>query len=103
MSKDRFSKTSGWQFHKWLFGNEKFAGLSKTAMEIVGLQWNPRKCNFLHARRGETSDGFTDGFTDGQTTINCLKKDGQYRFRGTLERLLQEEKLALDIAARAYP
>ena len=44
----------------------------------------------------------SNGFTDGQATINCLKEDAQYRFLGTSERLLQEEKLALDIAARAY-
>ena len=29
MLKDRLSKTSGWQFHKWLFGPEKFSGLSR--------------------------------------------------------------------------
>ena len=44
----------------------------------------------------------SNGFTDGQATINCLKEDAQYHFLGTLERLLQEEKLALDIAAHAY-
>ena len=44
----------------------------------------------------------SNGLTDGQATINCLKKDVQYRFLGIPERLLQEEKLALDIAARAY-
>ena len=26
MLKDRLSKTSGWQFHKWLFGPEKLSG-----------------------------------------------------------------------------
>ena len=29
MLKDWLSKTSGWQFHKWLFGPEKFSGLSR--------------------------------------------------------------------------
>ena len=29
MSKGRFSKTSGCQVHKWLFGPEKFSGLSR--------------------------------------------------------------------------
>ena len=27
MSKHRLSKSSGWHFHKWLFGPEKFSGL----------------------------------------------------------------------------
>ena len=75
--------------------------MAKTAMKNVGLQWNPKKCNVLHARCGVVSET-SNGFTDGQATINCLKEDAQYRFLGTPERLLQEEKLALDIAARAY-
>ena len=29
MLKDRLPKTSGWQFHKWLFGPEKFSGRSR--------------------------------------------------------------------------
>ena len=72
-----------------------------TAMENVGLQWNPKKCNVLHARSGVVSES-SNGFTYGQATIKCLKEDAQYRFLVTPERLLQEEKLALDIAARAY-
>ena len=75
--------------------------MAKTAMENVGLQWNPKKCNLLHARRGVVSET-SNGFTDGQASINCLKEDAQYRFLGTPERLLQEEKLAPDIAARTY-
>ena len=75
--------------------------MAKTGMENVGLQWNPKKCNVLHARRGVVSET-SNGLTDGQATINCLKKDEQYRFPGIPERLLQEEKLALHIAPCAY-
>ena len=75
--------------------------MAKTAMENVGLQRNPKKCNVLHARSGVVSET-SNGFTDGQASINCLNEDAQYRFLGTPEHLLQEEKLALDIAARAY-
>ena len=75
--------------------------MAKTEMENVGLQWNPKKCNVLLARRGVVSETF-NSFTDGQATINCLKEDAQYHFLGTAERLLQEEALALDIAAPAY-
>ena len=70
-------------------------------MENMGLQWNPKKCSVLHTQRGVVSET-SNGFIDGQATVNCLKEDAQYRFLGTLERLLQVEKLALDIAARAY-
>ena len=34
--KDRLSKTSGWQFRKWLFGPEKFSGLSRNAPQEKG-------------------------------------------------------------------
>ena len=66
----------------------------KTVMENVGLQWNPKKCNVLHAWHRVVSET-SNGFTNGQATINCLKEDAKYRFLGTLERLLQEEKLKL--------
>ena len=35
MLKDRLSKTSGWQFHKWLFGPEKFSGLSRNGPQVI--------------------------------------------------------------------
>ena len=41
MLKNRISKTSGWQFHKWLLGSETFSGLSRT-----GPQWNAKKWAF---------------------------------------------------------
>ena len=75
--------------------------MAKTVMENLGPQWNQKTCNVLHARRGVVSET-SNGFTDGQAAINCLKKDAQYRFLGTPERLLQEKKLVLEIAARAY-
>ena len=44
MLKDWLSKTSGWQFHKWLFGPEKFSGLS-------------RNCSLERVRNGQSSKG----------------------------------------------
>lgn len=61
--------------------------MAKTAMENVGLQWNPKKCYVLQARHGVESETSTR-FTDGQVTINCLNEDSQYRFLGTPERPL---------------
>ena len=34
MLKDPISKTSGWQFHKWLLGPEKFSGLSRNGPKV---------------------------------------------------------------------
>ena len=33
--KCRLSKTRGWQFHKWLFGPEKFSGLSRNGPQVT--------------------------------------------------------------------
>ena len=38
MLKDRLSKTSGWQFHKWLSGPEKFSGLSRNGPQAPVVQ-----------------------------------------------------------------
>ena len=35
MLKDRLSKTSGRQFHRWLFGPGKFSGLSRNGPLVV--------------------------------------------------------------------
>ena len=75
--------------------------MTEEAMGDIGLLWNPKKCNVLHARRG-VIDKTSQGFKAGQTVINCLK-DKQYRFPGALEQLLQDQKLALetDLPAKA--
>ena len=36
MLKDRLSKISGWQFHKWLFGPEMFSGPSRNGPQDSG-------------------------------------------------------------------
>ena len=54
----------------------------------------------LHARRG-VIDKTSQGFKAGQTVIDCLK-DKQYRFLGAPEQLLQDQKLALETAAKTY-
>ncbi|PFX17665.1 hypothetical protein AWC38_SpisGene17993 [Stylophora pistillata] len=94
-----------WRLHLVFVASEeklnRVLKMAKTVVENVGLQWNPKNCNVLDARHGVVSET-SNGFTDGQAAINCLKEDAQYRFLGTPECLLQEDKLALDIAARAY-
>ena len=46
-------------------------------------------------------DKTSQGFKAGQTAIDCLK-DKQYRFLGAPEQLLQDQKLALETAAKTY-
>ena len=75
--------------------------MTKEAMEDIGLQWNPKKCNVLKGRRGVPVD-IPEGFKSGETLIDSLKEDTTYRFLGAPERLLQEEKLALQCISKTY-
>ena len=74
--------------------------MTEEAMGDIGLLWNPKKCNVLHVRRG-VIDKTSQGFKAGQTAIDSLK-DKQYCFLGAPEQLLQDQKLALETAARTY-
>ena len=74
---------------------------AKEAMEDVDLQWNPKKCNVLNVRRGVPVD-VPEGFKSGEMVIGSLKGDAAYRFLGAPERLLQEEKLALQRTTKTY-
>ena len=75
--------------------------MTKEAMEDVGLQWNPNKCNVLNVRKGVPVD-VPEGFKSGEMVRDSLKGDATYRFLGTPERLLQEEKLALQHTTKTY-
>ena len=68
--------------------------MTKEAMEDVGLQWNLKKCNVFNVRKGVLVD-VPERFKSGEMVIDSLKGDATYRFLGAPERLLQEEKLAL--------
>ena len=46
--KDRLSKTSGWQFRKWLFGPEKFSGLSRNG-PLVWFCFRLSRIQLYHA------------------------------------------------------
>ena len=58
-------------------------------------------CNVLNVRRGVPVD-VPEGFKSGETFINSLKEDTTYWFLAAPERLLQEEKLALQCATKTY-
>ena len=74
----------------------------KTAMENVGLQWNPKKCAVVHFKRG-THVADSGGLkVDGNARISSLEDRQQYKFLGLLESLKQDEKLAWQSAANEY-
>ena len=74
---------------------------TKAAMEDIGLQWNPRKCAVVHIRRGIHSQESSGRYIAGER-LPTLEEGRTYKFRGVLETLVQEEKMALEFAAGEY-
>ena len=66
---------------------DRILKMTKEAMEDVGLQWNPQKCNVLNVRRSVAVD-IPEGFKSGDMVIDSLKGDATYWFLGAPERLL---------------
>ena len=77
---------------------------TKSAMEDVGLQWNPKKCAVAHVQRGvhtHTHDAL--GLrADDSICISDLKEGNQYKFLGVLESVRQEERMSLECAAKEF-
>ena len=55
----------------------------------------------LNLRRG-VQVHIPEGFKSGEPLIDSLKEDTTYRFPGAPERLLQDEKLALQCTSKTY-
>ena len=51
MLKDRLSKTSDWQFHKWFFGPETFSGFSRNGQDCSR---NNENFSLADGNEGET-------------------------------------------------
>ena len=71
---------------------------TSTAMQDMGLQWNPKKCNVIHIRRGKQVEDAADLKLDEKN----LEAGSSYKFLGVKESTLQDEKLALAVAAKVY-
>ena len=69
------------------------------AMEDAGLQWNEKKCAVVHVKRGCLQES-PDARCGEQELVKSLKEDSQYKFRGVLENIRQEDNLTLENAAR---
>ena len=68
-------------------------------MEDAGLQWNEKKCAVVHVKRGCLQES-PDARCGEQELVKSLKEDSQYKFRGVLENIRQEDNLTLENAAR---
>ena len=75
---------------------------TSTAMQDIGLQWNPKKCNVIHIRRGKQVEDAADLKLDEATLVKNLEAGSSFKFLGVKESTLQDEKLALAVAAKVY-
>ena len=74
----------------------------RVVMEDVGLQWNPKKCAVVHFKRGTNVADSAGLKVDENAEIWSLEDGQQFKFLDMLESLKQEEKLALQSAAKEY-
>ena len=75
---------------------------TSTAMQDIGLQWNPKKCNVIHVRRGKQVEDAADLKFHEATLLKNLEAGSSYKFLGVKESTLQDEKLALAVATKVY-
>ena len=77
---------------------------TKSAMEDVRLQWNPKKCAVVHVqRRVQTHNHDASGLTvDENICISDLEEGNPYKFLGVLETAKKEEKMSLECAAKEF-
>ena len=68
----------------------------------IGRHWNPKKCSVIHIRKGKQIENSADLKLDESTLVQSLKTGSSYKFLGVSESTLQDEKLALAVAAKVY-
>ena len=72
------------------------------AMNDIGLQWNPKKCNTIHVKRGVLVHDAAGLKLDQTSVVQSIKEGSNYKFLGVCETVKQDEKLALVSAAKVY-
>ena len=67
-------------------------------MQDMGLQWNPKKCTVIHVRKGKLAKDAADLKLEETALVENFKTEAKYK--GVRESVVQDEKLALTVAAR---
>ena len=75
---------------------------AKSAMQDIGLDWNPKKCSVVHIKRGVKVEDTESLAFDEASVIKCLEEEAQYKFLGVLESIRQEDQIAFKLAAEVY-
>ena len=71
-------------------------------MNDIGLQWNPKKCNTIHVKRGVLVNDAAGLKLDQTSMVQSIKGGSSYKFLGVSKTVKHEEKLALASAAKVY-
>ena len=71
---------------------------TSVAMQDMGLQWNPKKCTVIHVRKGKLAKDAADLKLEETALVENFKTEAKYK--GVRESVVQDEKLALTVAAR---
>ena len=64
----------------------------------MGLQWNPKKCTVIHVRKGKQAKDAADLKLEETALVENFKTEAKYK--GVRESVMQDEKLALTVAAK---
>ena len=75
---------------------------ARSAMQDIGLDWNPKKCSVVHIKRGVKVEDAESLAFDESSVMKCLEEGAQYKFLGVLESTRQEDQIAFKLAAELY-
>ena len=71
-------------------------------MNDIGLQWNSKKGNTIHVKRGVLVNDAAGLKLDQTSVVQSIKEGSSYKFPGVCETVKQDEKFALVSAAKVY-
>ena len=75
---------------------------TKGAIYDIVLHWNQSKCSVVHVKRGTQVLDESGMRMDETTTIEALGEGKHYNFLRVLEKVREDERLALAYAAKEY-
>ena len=75
---------------------------TSAAMEDIGLTWNPKKCNVIHVRKGAQVHDKAGVRLGQEGVVESLDASSSYKCLGVRETVMQDKKMTLDCAAKAY-
>ena len=73
-----------------------------SAMNDIGLPWNPENCSTIHVKRGVLVNDAAGLKLDQTSMVQSIKQGSSYKSLGVCETVKEDEKFALVSAAKVY-